>query len=147
MISEGEIQNMNSSHIKHLEFIQTIITRMNKNSFQIKGWSVTIVSAFLALYANSNNTNFLFVAIVPTIIFWMLDSYYLQKERKYRGLYNDVANINSRDEQNEIKNFELSTHMYSCNRYCYFSVLFSKTIIPLYGTMMAGLFIAGFILK
>jgi hypothetical protein len=75
---------------KHLEFIQNIITRMNTNSFQIKGMTVTIVSALLAVYAATNNVSFIFIAVVPTIIFWCLDSYYLQQERKFRGVYNNV---------------------------------------------------------
>ena len=76
--------------IKHLEFIQNIITRMNSNSFAIKGWMVTIVSALLALYANSNNEIFMFIAIVPTFIFWLLDAFYLAQERRFRCLYDDV---------------------------------------------------------
>ena len=50
---------------QHLTFIQGVITRMNTNSFQIKGWTITIVSALLALYANSFNVIYIFVAIIP----------------------------------------------------------------------------------
>ena len=49
--------------IKHLEFIQTVITRMNQNSFQIKGWMITIVSALLALYASSGKQIYILVKI------------------------------------------------------------------------------------
>ena len=55
--------------IKHLEFVQNVITRMNANSFQLKGWAITIVSALLALYASSDKVLYIFVAIVPVIIF------------------------------------------------------------------------------
>ena len=81
---------MNEEKIKHLEFIQGVINRMNSNSFQIKGWMITIVAALLALYASSSNVAYIFVGIVPTILFWLLDSYYLQQERKFRGVYDDV---------------------------------------------------------
>ena len=70
--------------IKHLEFVQNVITRMNSNSFQLKGWMITIVSALLALYASSNKLLYIFVAIVPVIIFWCLDAFYLKQERLYR---------------------------------------------------------------
>ena len=83
--------NMAPDQIKHLEFIQAVITRMNANSFQLKGWSIAIVSALLALYANSNNVIYIFVAIIPTLLFWGLDAYYLQQERKFRGVYNNVS--------------------------------------------------------
>lgn len=66
---------MDEKKIKHLEFIQSIINRMNSNSFAIKGWAITIVSALLALYASSSKVTYVFVAIIPTIIFWCLDSY------------------------------------------------------------------------
>lgn len=43
----------NENQVKHLEFIQSNIARMNQCSFQMKGWMLTIVSALLALYAGS----------------------------------------------------------------------------------------------
>lgn len=39
--------------IKHLEFIQSNISRMNQCSFKMKGWMITIDSALLALFAAS----------------------------------------------------------------------------------------------
>ena len=33
--------------IKHLEMIQAVIVRMGNNSFLLKGWSVTLISAYL----------------------------------------------------------------------------------------------------
>ena len=35
--------------LKHLEFIQGIITRMANNSFMLKGWAVTLVAGIFAL--------------------------------------------------------------------------------------------------
>ena len=49
---------MQPEQIKHLEFIQNVITRMNTNSFQIKGWSIVIVSALMAIYASTQNNYF-----------------------------------------------------------------------------------------
>ena len=76
--------------LKHLEFIQNIITRMNTNSFQIKGMSITITAALLAL--TSTNFNMLYASIVyfSLLIFWGLDAYYLSQEKGYRVLYNEV---------------------------------------------------------
>ena len=81
---------MEQEKIQHLEFIQNNINRMNSNSFQIKEWMITIVSALLALYVSSGNENYIFLAIIPTALFWFLDAYYLLQERKFRCLYNDV---------------------------------------------------------
>ena len=137
---------MLESKMKHLEFIQATITRMNQNSFQIKGWMITIVSALLALYANSENVVYILVAIVPAIIFWFLDAYYLQQERKFRGVYNDVAGLTSEDSRVVIRDFEMPIQKYQCGKYCYFNVLLSKTIFPLYGIVIGGLFVASIML-
>ena len=72
---------------QHLAFIQGVITRMNSNSFSMKGWMVTVVAALAALYANGDAqcpVFYLYIAIIPVIIFWCLDAYYLMMERKYR---------------------------------------------------------------
>lgn len=79
----------------HLQFIQGVITRMNTNSTRMKGWMVAIVSALLALYANSSNPSYLWVAIAPVVLFWIFDTYYLRLERQYRMLYNKAIKNDS----------------------------------------------------
>lgn len=128
--------------IKHLEFIQSTITRMNQNSFQIKGWMITIVSALLALYARSEKKLYIFIAIVPAIVFWFLDAYYLQQERRFRGVYNDVADLSTENSRVNVREFEMPIQKYKGGKYCYFRILFSKTIFPLYGIVIVGLVIA-----
>lgn len=124
---------MSNEKLKHLEFIQNIITRMNTNSFQLKGWNITIVSAILAIFASTKNYYFLLCAIFPSIIFWFLDTYYLMQERKFRGLYNDVAGIS--DKPKEIKTFAMRPDLYTKDtdvKYSFSDVFWSTTICRLY---------------
>ena len=121
---------MSEQNIKHLEFIQAVITRMNTNSFQIKGWTITIVAALLALYASTKNELFVLVGLFPVLVFWSLDSYYLMQERKFRGLYNDVAGIS--EDPKDIKAFEMRPDLYVGGKYSYFHVFKSQTILSLY---------------
>ena len=130
---------MENNKIKHLEFIQSTITRMNQNSFQIKGWMITLVSALLALYASSEKVVYILIAIVPAVVFWFLDAYYLQQERRFRGVYNDVAGLSPDDSRITVREFEMPIQKYQCGKYCYFNVLFSRTIFPLYGIVIVGL--------
>ena len=131
---------MDDKAIKHLEFIQDVITRMNTNSFQIKGWAITAYAALLALFVGSGNGNkaFLYIAIVTTFLFWLLDSYYLQQERKFRGVYNDVAGLSNESERIDVRIFEMPIQKYKGGKYSYWNVLWSRTIWPLYVLMIVG---------
>jgi hypothetical protein len=77
---------------KYFEIIQNVIARMNTCSFQIKGMTVAVVTALLAVHASNSKPIFLWMMIVPVMVFWLLDSYYLCKERQFRKLYEDVTN-------------------------------------------------------
>ncbi len=136
---------MSDEKIKHLEFIQNVITRMNTNSFQIKSWAVTIASALLAIYASTKNHYFILVALFPTMIFWFLDTYYLSQERKFRGLYNDVAGVT--DCQKSIKPFEMRPDLYVGGKYSFWSSFFSITIRIMYLSISATLILLFISLK
>ena len=98
---------------KHLEFLQNNISRMNQCSFQMKGWAITIVSALIAVYVATitetctGNKLFIFVAIAPTALFWLLDSLYLSKENKLIAMYNDVAGITDESKRVVLKEYEI----------------------------------------
>lgn len=77
----------------HLEMVQGIINRMGSNSFSLKGWAVTLVAGIFALAAKDANLRFFLVAYIPIVVFWGLDAYYLQQERKFRSLYDTVRNM------------------------------------------------------
>lgn len=150
----GVIIFMNEHSIKHLEFIQSNIVRMNQNSFQMKGWTITIISALLVIFAASinnktgfGNVGFIFAAIVPTFLFWFLDSYYLQQEKKFRGIYNDVALLTEESKAIDIREFEMPLDKYDSCKYCFIRVMWSKTEWPLYLILIVGLTVAGLLLK
>jgi len=118
---------------------------MNTNSFQIKGWSVTLASALLAIFASTKNDYFILTAIFPSVILWSLDAYYLMQERKFRGLYKDVAGISQVPKK--IKPFAMRPDLYSKGDYSYWSSFFSQTILILYLPIVAGLVILFFALR
>ena len=124
---------MEEQKIKHLEMIQGIITRMNQNSFMLKGWMITIVSALLAIYADKGTIGYLIVSIFPILVFWFLDAYYLQQERKFRGIYSDIV------EGKDLPLFKMPIGEYNKKKDCKYSycdVFWSKTIAGLYCTIL-----------
>src|SRR5215218_9292139 len=77
--------------LKHLEFIQAAIARMATNSFLFKGWSITIPAALASFAAVQTKAALLVTAVVPTLLFWGLDGYYLWLERGFVKLHEEVA--------------------------------------------------------
>lgn len=77
--------------IAHLGFIQNVISRMGSNSFLLKGWSVTLVAALFVLSSKDSNTNFVFIALLPAIVFWILDGFFLSTEKQFRTYYDKVG--------------------------------------------------------
>jgi hypothetical protein len=86
------------------------------------------------VFASTQNDKFVLVAIFPALIFWFLDTYYLWQERKFRGLYNDVAEISK---NNKIKSFEMRPDLYTGGTYSYRRVFVSVTIWLLYLPVIA----------
>lgn len=85
---------MSVNKIKHLEFIQDIINRHNSNSFQIKGWTITIISAIFALSGSIGKPFLSLISLGIIFVFWILDSMFLANERCFISLYNCVNNNN-----------------------------------------------------
>src|SRR5438132_3712535 len=77
--------------LKHLEFIQAVISRMATNSSLFKGWAVTIAAALSAFAAIESRAALLTIAIVSTTMFWAMDGYYLWLERGFIDLHKEVA--------------------------------------------------------
>ncbi|MGR3794008.1 hypothetical protein [Vannielia sp. SX4] len=82
---------MSEEHrVKHLEFIQGVINRLSTNSFLLKGWTVVLVAALLSFAVSEDNAGLGLFTIIPLLVFWGLDGYFLWEERKYRKHYNRV---------------------------------------------------------
>lgn len=80
--------------IKEMEFVQSVITRMASNSFQLKGWLIGILSFIMAFNKEAifaNSPQYALVLTMPVLIFWYLDAFFLYTEQQYRELYKDIA--------------------------------------------------------
>lgn len=80
---------------QHLAFIQDVITRMNSNSFSLKGLMITIIAALAAFFVGNFDKAtavfYLAIALLLVLIFWCLDTYYLKMEKQYRKLYDEAV--------------------------------------------------------
>ncbi len=71
----------------HLGILQAVVERMASNSTSSKTWCITLVSAILIIVADKNIPNLTFLAFIPTILFFSLDTYYLALEKGFRNSY------------------------------------------------------------
>ncbi len=126
---------------KHLEMIQGVINRMAANSFLLKGWSVTLISALFALAAKDSNVFFVYLSYFPCAMFWSLDGYFLRQERLYRKLYESVAlqNIDEID-------FTMKTSKYEALVESWFSTCWSTTLLLFHGAVFGVILLIMFIL-
>ncbi len=123
---------MNENKLKHLDFIQGVVNRMAANSFQIKGWSVTLVSALIALsLATKEKAAMIGICFIPVIVFWILDSYFLWQERLFREVYNDVRQKEGKD-----IDFSMNQQAFIGGKNTWPATLFSQTIIVFYGSLL-----------
>ncbi|TPN81729.1 hypothetical protein [Aquimarina algicola] len=120
--------------IKHLELIQNIINRMNSNSFIVKGWSITLITTVLALYISSKNTSFIIITTLIFFSFWIMDGFYISRERMFRDLYATVAN----KKEDEI-DFKMQIHQFNTGNRTWISGIFSKTLLPFYCVLLFGI--------
>ncbi|MCY4629354.1 MAG: hypothetical protein OXE75_00470 [bacterium] len=119
----------------HLAMIQGVINRLGQNSFLLKGWSVLLVSALLAVAASSSEDWILPVAFLPALAFWGLDGYYLRQERLFRRLYDHARQADDAD-----VDYGMDTGLFQpAERWR--SVVVSRTLSAFHGTLVAAVVI------
>lgn len=133
--------------VRYLEMIQAVITRMASNSFLLKGWTVTLIVGILA-FANLKQMEaiFIIVALIPAVVFWVLDGFFLYQEKLYRKLYEYATNL-------ELENidFSLNAYRFKDDISSFFRVIFSKTLllfyVPILTVIVSALFGFEFFIK
>lgn len=76
---------------EHLKLIQGVIDRMARNSFLLKGWSVTLAAALLGFSVRSSQSLIAVIAALVSTDLAFLDAKYLSLERQFRHLYEDAC--------------------------------------------------------
>lgn len=117
---------------KHMDYIQSAISRMSSNSFYLKGLDITIIAAIVTLSFKERDFKICICALILNIIFWFLDSYYLKQEKLFRELYKKVSN---ESDDNNI-NFSMDTQEFQCNVPKIPCIMFwNLSVTPLYLTI------------
>lgn len=120
----------------YLQMIQSVISRMAGNSFLLKGWSVTLISALFALAAAGTNPLFVYLAYFPAFAFWSLDAYFLRQERLFRKLYEHAAALDA----SQI-DYSMDTSSFNEQVDPQFQVAFSPTLRVFHGTTTGAIIV------
>lgn len=124
----------------HLGILQNTIERMASNSASAKAWSITLVSAILVIVADKDQATFAWLALIPTILFFSLDTYYLALEKGFRTSYRNFVGKLHRGKLQEDDFFSVmpsgsfSKHL--------FRAAFSFSVLPFYLTLLVMIFLA-----
>ena len=71
---------------------------MASNTFYIRGWSITLISALIVFFVKSDSPHYLgYFFTIVVVIFWISHAYFLDVERSYRALYDQVRLTNEED--------------------------------------------------
>lgn len=71
----------------HLSMLLGIITRMAQNSASCKTWCITLIAAVVVLAVDKSQPTLIRTALLPLIMFFLLDCYYLSLESAFRKKY------------------------------------------------------------
>ena len=119
---------------KEIDLIQGVINRMANNSFLLKGWTITIIVAVLALTKDTLVTNdvtyFSLILLIPLVVFWYLDAFFLHKERCYIKLYDWV--IENRLKTEEFQ-YNLNYRRFEKKVDSILKIMWSDTLLTFYG--------------
>lgn len=139
MGAQPEFKENSQAVQSHLTILQSVIQRMATNSSSSKAWCVTLVSAILVIVADKGKPQYAWLALIPTILFLVLDAYYLGLERGFRNAYN--AFIKKLHEQTlQPEDLFVVVPQGGVLRLFFLSLL-SFSVWPFYGTL-AGLIYA-----
>jgi hypothetical protein len=123
----------------HLQMSQSVIQRMASNCASCKAWCVGLVSATLVVVADKGKPDYILIAVIPTILFLILDAYYLALEKRFRSSYNSFIH--------KLHGGHIAAEDLYCmepaGKACrsFFAALTSFSVWPLYLTLLGMIFL------
>ena len=98
-----------------------------------------MVAGLMALAASGTNHGYVLVAYIPTVVFWLLDAYFLMMERQYRKLFEENMDLSL-----EVICFTLKRK--KANFSMFAEAALSITMLLTYGPLIGAVLIAMFVL-
>jgi len=131
--------------LKEIDLLEKCIERMAKNSFEIRKWTVGIISIISSVANNSEKSSIMLLCFIIICTFWYLDAYYLRYERMYVDKYNWI--VNNRTDENlkglldlnpRNQYFYNTNEVYNQKKFNIWKIMMSVTLKYFYGVLLIG---------
>jgi len=111
---------------KQLEMVQAIVARLANYGATLKNYCITLVTVVSGFAVTLQKPGIALLALMPIIVFSLLDAQFLRIERRYRSLFNKLT----REEWGVPPAFDISAR--SAPEVGYRSAFFSWSIMIFY---------------
>jgi hypothetical protein len=112
--------------IKQLEMVQAIIARLANYGATLKNYCITLTTAVCGFSVTLKQPLVALLALLPILLFALLDAQFLRNERRFRQLFNRV----SAEDWSSVPNFTIDLR--SAPPVRYHSILWSWSILVFY---------------
>ena len=121
----------------YISILQENINRMASNSANCKTWLVTILAALLAIQVSLQELQgILWIALIPTILFYILDSYYLGLERRFIKIENNFVEHEKADNTLYSRLYDFDTKSIMGDGKATWQAMGSASTFPFYITVV-----------
>jgi hypothetical protein len=122
--------------VKHLEMLQSLITRMAGYGASFKSYCITVVTAVIGFSFTLHRPGVAALALLPVLAFGVADAQYLRVERRFR----DVFNLVRKEGWDQMPTFDID--LYSAPAQSLLSAITSWSIVWFYAPLAVGVLIA-----
>jgi hypothetical protein len=83
-------EKMTELRVKHLEMLQSLVTRMASYGASFKSYCITVATTVIGFGFTLHRPLVSALAILPILAFALADAQYLRVERRFRGVFNFI---------------------------------------------------------
>jgi hypothetical protein len=121
--------------VKHLDMVQTVVGRMATQSATLKNYSITVTTAVCGFAVSLERPWVASLALLPIVIFGLLDTQYLRLERQFRSLFDLIRS----EDWNTMPTFEINRNR--APKISFIKALGSWSILSFYALLAIGVLI------
>jgi hypothetical protein len=122
--------------VKHLEMLQSLITRMAGYGASFKSYCITVTTAVIGFAFTLHRPVVAVLALLPVIAFGVADAQYLRVERRFR----DVFNLVRKEGWDAMPSFDIN--LQSAPAQSFLSAATSWSIVWFYAPLAVGVLLA-----